>query len=54
MDLSNIKAVAFDAFGTRWEQQMATDYSMLGDDEKESDREQVRLYLPVIADALAD
>jgi hypothetical protein len=36
----------------RWDQQIATDYSQLSDKEKESDREQVRKYLPVIVDAL--
>jgi hypothetical protein len=36
----------------RWESQMNTPYSALSDEEKESDREQVRRYLPIIADAL--
>lgn len=36
----------------RWTAQIKTDYVDLSDDEKESDREQVRSYLPVIADAL--
>jgi hypothetical protein len=36
----------------RWESQMNTPYSALSEEEKESDREQVRRYLPVIADAL--
>lgn len=37
----------------RWEKQIATKYGDLGDKEKESDRDQVRKYLPVIASALA-
>ena len=37
----------------RWEKQIDTKYAELGDQEKESDREQVRKYLPVIASALA-
>ncbi len=36
----------------KWELQMNTPYSELSESEKESDREQVRLYLPIIADAL--
>lgn len=36
----------------RWESQMNTPYSALSEKEKESDREQVRRYLPIIADAL--
>jgi hypothetical protein len=36
----------------RWEKQIATNYQDLDDREKESDREQVRKYLPVIAAAL--
>ena len=38
----------------RWTQQMSTPYSGLSETEKESDREQVRRYLPVIAAALTD
>jgi hypothetical protein len=38
----------------RWEQQMATPYADLSEPEKESDREQVRLYLPVIEAALGE
>ena len=38
----------------RWEQQMATPYGELSEPEKESDREQVRLYLPVIEAALGE
>jgi hypothetical protein len=37
----------------QWEKQLATPYSELPEKEKESDREQVRKYLPVIADALS-
>ena len=36
----------------RWEAQIATPYAALSDKEKETDREQVRKYLPVIAEAL--
>src|SRR5258708_780636 len=38
----------------RWEHQIATKYAELDDKEKESDREQVRKYLPLIASALTD
>jgi hypothetical protein len=38
-------------FVSRWEQQMSTPYAALSDDEKESDREQVRHVLPVISAA---
>jgi hypothetical protein len=37
----------------RWEKQIATSYDWLQETEKESDREQVRKYLPVIADAIS-
>jgi len=37
---------------TRWEAQMNTPYSELSETEKESDREQVRRYLPIITNAL--
>ena len=37
----------------RWERQMETAYADLGEAEKESDRDQVRRYLPAIVDALA-
>jgi hypothetical protein len=37
----------------RWEKQIATKYADLDEMEKESDREQVREYLPLIASALA-
>ena len=37
---------------SRWEHQISTDYSGLTDKEKESDRDQVRKYLPVIAEVL--
>jgi hypothetical protein len=36
----------------RWEQQVSTPYSELTEREKDSDRDQVRRYLPVIAEAL--
>jgi hypothetical protein len=36
----------------RWQQQIDTPYAALSEKEKESDREQVRKYLPVIAEAL--
>jgi hypothetical protein len=36
----------------QWENQIATPYSLLNEKEKESDREQVRKYLPLIVDAL--
>lgn len=38
----------------RWQNQVATKYQDLSESEKESDREQVRRYLPVIAAALAN
>ena len=37
----------------RWSTQMTTRYSDLTSEERESDREQVRRYLPIIAQALA-
>ena len=36
----------------QWERQIATSYSNLSESEKESDREQVRAYLPLILNAL--
>jgi hypothetical protein len=36
----------------QWENQIATPYSELSEAEKESDREQVRKYLPLIVSAL--
>lgn len=36
----------------RWENQIATSYADLSEAEKESDKEQVRRYLPIIAEAL--
>jgi hypothetical protein len=36
----------------RWEQQIVTPYAALSEEEKESDREQVRKYLPLIIDSL--
>lgn len=38
----------------RWERQIATPYRELSEKEKESDREQVRRYLPFIAQALSE
>jgi hypothetical protein len=37
---------------SRWERQIETKYADLDDHEKESDREQVRKYLPLIVSAL--
>jgi hypothetical protein len=37
----------------RWEAQISTHYADLSEAEKESDREQVRRYLPVIAEAFS-
>lgn len=37
---------------SRWTEQMSRPYVELSEDEKESDREQVRRYLPTIAAAL--
>jgi hypothetical protein len=37
---------------SRWERQMVTPYHSLADAERESDREQVLRYLPVISEAL--
>lgn len=39
---------------TQWERQIANPYCELSETEKESDREQVRKYLPTIVEALAD
>jgi hypothetical protein len=38
----------------RWEKQIDTKYADLDDQERESDREQVRKYLPLIVSALAE
>jgi hypothetical protein len=38
----------------RWEKQIATPYSELTAEEKESDREQVRRYFPLIVGALSE
>ena len=38
----------------RWERQIDTKYADLDDHERESDREQVRKYLPLIASALGE
>lgn len=37
-----------------WERQMRTPYSQLSEKEKESDREQVRRYLPLVHSSLQD
>ncbi|MEY9242551.1 hypothetical protein [Bradyrhizobium elkanii] len=37
----------------RWEQQIATDYAALSEKEKESDRDQVRKYLPLIVEVIS-
>jgi hypothetical protein len=37
----------------QWSRQIETPYEALTNDERESDREQVRRYLPAIVDALA-
>ena len=37
---------------SRWEVQMSTPFSDLSEDEKDSDREQVLLYLPTVVAAL--
>ncbi|WP_354114462.1 hypothetical protein [Bradyrhizobium sp. RT3a] len=37
----------------QWERQLETPYSELSEKEKESDREQVKKYLPVIAEAIS-
>lgn len=36
----------------QWDRQSATPFAKLRDDEKESDREQVRKYLPTVVDIL--
>jgi len=38
----------------RWEKQINTKYAELDEQERESDRDQVRKYLPLIAAALAE
>lgn len=38
----------------QWERQIATPFCDLSEAEKESDREQVRKYLPMIVEALTD
>jgi hypothetical protein len=38
---------------SRWERQINTNYAELDEQEKVSDREQVRKYLPIIASALS-
>ncbi|WP_304619605.1 hypothetical protein [Paracoccus sediminilitoris] len=37
----------------RWEKQIKTPYKKLSDDEKESDREQIRQYIPAITGILS-
>lgn len=37
----------------RWEKQIGTPYEHLSDREKESDREQVRKYLPLVSETLS-
>lgn len=39
---------------SRWEQQIRTPYAALPAEEQESDREQVRRYLPTVIDLLRD
>lgn len=39
---------------SRWERQITTPYRDLRESEKESDREQVRRYLPVVVKALCE
>ena len=39
---------------SRWQRQIDTPYSQLNEQEKESDRDQVRKYLPLIAQALSN
>ena len=41
-------------FVRHWERQIVTPYCELSEKEKESDREQVRKYLPTIVNALSD
>lgn len=36
----------------KWSRQMATPYSELSDEEKQSDRDQVMRYLPLVAEAI--
>ena len=38
----------------RWEKQISTPYEKLSDEEKESDQEQVRRYLPLIVEVLTN
>jgi hypothetical protein len=38
---------------SQWTRQLETPFSALSDDEKESDREQVRKYLPAVVNALS-
>ncbi|WP_407792316.1 hypothetical protein [Pigmentiphaga litoralis] len=41
-------------FVDRWDVQMNTTYEALSEQEKESDREQVRKYLPLIANTISN
>jgi len=36
-----------------WDRQLETPFSALSEEEKDSDREQVRKYLPIVVDALS-
>lgn len=38
----------------RWERQISTPYSELSEQEKESDREQVRPYIPLVREAISE
>lgn len=42
------------ALVARWDEQINTPYSQLSADEQRSDQDQVKRYLPVIREALAD
>jgi len=39
---------------SQWDRQLETPFAALSDDEKDSDREQVRKYLPAVVDALSN
>jgi hypothetical protein len=49
----HLKVIPTEDFN-RWERQIKTQYSELSEKEKESDRNQVRKYLPIIEQALTD
>ncbi len=38
----------------QWERQIATPYALLSEEEKQSDRDQVSMYLPIIAETFAN